>query len=62
MKKATEALRLGADDYMLKPCKPTELWRRVDNCLERSEVRRKEVSSWHRISKSPFTETATAST
>ncbi|MBW1676331.1 MAG: response regulator [Deltaproteobacteria bacterium] len=55
----TEALRVGADDYVLKPCKMTELWRRVDNCLERSEVRRKEVSSWHQISESPFTETAT---
>ena len=35
----TEALRVGADDYMLKPCKLAELWRRVENCLERSEVR-----------------------
>jgi DNA-binding response OmpR family regulator len=35
-----EALRVGADDYMLKPCKLTELWRRVENCLKRSEVRR----------------------
>jgi DNA-binding response OmpR family regulator len=35
----TEALRVGADDYMLKPCKRPELWRRVANCLERSEVR-----------------------
>jgi len=56
----TEALRVGADDYVLKPCKLTELWRRVDNCLERSEVRVKEVSSWQQISESPFTETATA--
>ena len=60
MKKAIEALRLGADDYMLKPWNLTELRRRVDNCLERSELRRKEVLSWHRISESPFTETATA--
>jgi len=34
-----EALRVGADDYMLKPCKLTELWRRVDNCLGRSEAK-----------------------
>ena len=34
-----EALRVGADDYMLKPCKMTELWIRVENCLERSQVR-----------------------
>lgn len=34
-----EALRVGADDYMLKPCKLSELWRRVENCLERPEVR-----------------------
>jgi DNA-binding response OmpR family regulator len=34
----TEALRVGADDYMLKPRKLTQLWRRVENCLERSEV------------------------
>ena len=45
-----EALRVGADDYMLKPCKLTELWRRVGNCLERSEARwmgaRKERHVW----------------
>ena len=35
----TEALRVGADNYMLKPCKLAELWRRVENCLEKSEVR-----------------------
>ena len=30
-----EALRAGADDYMLKPCKLRELWKRVDNCIGR---------------------------
>lgn len=35
-----QALRVGADDYMLKPCKLSDLWRRVDKCLERSEVKR----------------------
>ncbi len=34
-----EALRVGADDYMSKPWKLAELWRRVEICLERSEVR-----------------------
>jgi DNA-binding response OmpR family regulator len=34
-----QALRVGADDYMLKPCKLSDLWRRVDKCLERSEVK-----------------------
>lgn len=33
------ALRVGADDYMLKPCGLSELWKRVDNCLGRSEVK-----------------------
>ena len=36
---ATEALRLGADDCMLKPWKLAELRRRVANCLQRSEDR-----------------------
>ena len=34
------ALRVGADDYMLKPCKLTELWKRVDNCFGKSKVKR----------------------
>ncbi len=36
---AIEALRVGADDYMLKPCNLSELWERVAKCLERSELR-----------------------
>jgi len=52
----TEALRVGADDYMLKPCKLAELWRRVENCLERSEVRpmdaREERHVWGEIDSS----------
>ena len=36
---AIQALRVGADDYMLKPCDLSELWDRVAKCLERSELR-----------------------
>jgi len=36
---AIEALRVGADDYMFKPCNLSELWERVAKCLERSELR-----------------------
>ena len=47
-----KAIRFGADDYMLKPCTLSELWSRVDTCLERSEVgrmgRREERSVWDR--------------
>jgi DNA-binding response OmpR family regulator len=64
-----KALRVGADDYMLKPCRLPELWKRVDNCLERSEDRRistrkktvclgsigcKGVLPWPRILESPL--------
>ena len=34
-----EALRVGADDSLLKPCKLPEIWMRVENCLGRSKVR-----------------------
>lgn len=34
---AIEALRLDADDYMLKPCDLSELLERVANCIETSE-------------------------
>lgn len=36
---AIEALRVGADDYMLKPCNLSELWERVAKYLERSKLR-----------------------
>jgi DNA-binding response OmpR family regulator len=35
---AIEALRLDADDYMSKPCDPSELLERVANCIETSEL------------------------
>ena len=37
---AIEALRFGADDYMLKPCRLNELWKRTASCLERFQSRR----------------------
>jgi signal transduction histidine kinase len=33
-----EAYELEADDYILMPVRPTELWRRVSQCLEEREV------------------------
>jgi len=49
----SKALRVGADGYMLKPCKLTELWKRVDNCLGRSEVKplgaREERHDWGQV-------------
>ena len=48
-----EALQVGADDYMLKPCKLTELWSRVGDCLGRSEVKalgaRKQGHVWGQL-------------
>jgi DNA-binding NtrC family response regulator len=38
---AIEALRLGADDYLLKPCDTDELFLRVSRCLEKQELSRK---------------------
>ena len=38
---AIDALRLDADDYMLKPCEPEEMYFRVSRCLEKLELKRK---------------------
>lgn len=38
---AVEALRLDADDYLLKPCEPEELSFRISSCLEKLELKRK---------------------
>ncbi|OGP69240.1 MAG: hypothetical protein A2Z73_05760 [Deltaproteobacteria bacterium RBG_13_60_28] len=38
-----EAYRLEIDDYILLPCNPAALWRRVANCLISLEGRRPEV-------------------
>jgi ActR/RegA family two-component response regulator len=42
---AIDALRLGADDYMLKPCDLDVLLRRVAKCLERLELKRRDERS-----------------
>ncbi|MBW1783622.1 MAG: response regulator [Deltaproteobacteria bacterium] len=41
MTSAIDALRLDADDYMLKPCEPEEMYFRVSHCLEKRELKRK---------------------
>ena len=38
---AIKALRLNADDYLLKPCEPEELSFRISSCLEKLELKRK---------------------
>lgn len=38
---AIEALRLDADDYLLKPCEPEELSFRISSSLEKLELKRK---------------------
>ncbi len=41
MSSSIDALRLDADNYMLKPCEPEELYFRVSNCFRKLELRRK---------------------
>ena len=41
VKVAVDALRLDADDYLLKPFNPAELWERVTACIDKLECRRK---------------------
>lgn len=41
MYSAIEALRAGAEDYLLKPCAVEELVVRVTGCLEKAELRKK---------------------
>ncbi len=38
---AIDALRFGADDYLLKPCEPEEMYFRIENCLEKVENKKK---------------------
>ncbi len=42
VKSAIEALRLGAADYMLKPYDKTEMFLRVENCLKKLDLHRRE--------------------
>jgi DNA-binding response OmpR family regulator len=37
---AIGALRLKADDYLLKPCEPDEVYLRINNCLEKLALKR----------------------
>ncbi len=41
MTSVIDALRLDADDYMLKPCEPEEMYFRISRCLEKLELKRK---------------------
>jgi len=41
MNSAIDALRLDADEYLLKPCEPEEMYFRVSGCLEKLELRRR---------------------
>jgi len=41
MNSAIEALRLGADDFLMKPCSTEELVIRINRCLEKLEAFRK---------------------
>lgn len=41
MPSAIEALRSQADDYMLKPCESSEIFFRVERCLEKLELARR---------------------
>jgi len=38
---AIGALRLKADDYLLKPCEPDEVYVRINNCLEKLVLKQK---------------------
>lgn len=41
IRSAIDALRLGADDYLLKPCDIEELLFRISGCLEKYAMRKK---------------------
>jgi YesN/AraC family two-component response regulator len=45
---AIDALRLDADDYLLKPCEPEELSFRISSCIEKLELKRK-VSAYETL-------------
>ena len=49
MNSAIDALRLEADDYILKPCEPAELELRVSQCLEKLELNRRIATYEHML-------------
>jgi DNA-binding response OmpR family regulator len=48
MLSAIEAIRSKADDYMLKPCEPSELFFRAERCFQKLELTRR-LASYQRI-------------
>ena len=44
---AIDALRLHADDYLLKPCEDEEMAERVKKCLETVAMKKRPVSYTH---------------
>jgi DNA-binding NarL/FixJ family response regulator len=38
---AIDAVRLGVDDYILKPCEPEEIFFRISRCIDNLELQRK---------------------
>lgn len=48
MNSTIDALRLGADDFLQKPCDSEELLHRITSCLTRQELQKK-VSMYERI-------------
>ncbi len=51
MDTAIDALRLNADDFLLKPCEHTEINFRIANCLEKIELKRKLKNATEEIRK-----------
>lgn len=49
---AVDAFRMGADDYLIKPCKLDELTFRITRCLEKREALRNTEAARKRIEKS----------
>jgi len=48
MTSAIDALRWNADDYLIKPCEPEDMYFRVSRCLEKLELKRK-IKTYERI-------------
>jgi len=48
---AIDALRLGADDYLLKPCDTAELLFRISSCLEKRDLTRQLQGQNHKLQK-----------